>query len=274
MTTDDAAITPARGRWPRRGHHDASHSGCPDRRRRQAWRAAAVGSICLLALAAGGCSGETGPGTPLPGDPAPAPGRPGEPGLSDPRQGPPGSADPDAVAPAPPRVGDPAPPLDLSWLGDGPPPLPSLRWDDLRGQVVILDFWATWCAPCIASVPHLNNLVEATRGRPVQIISVAYEPPAAVAAFLDQHPLRTLRAVDNNLATFRAYGAWSLPTTVLVNGEGRIAGVVHPESVTLEVIETLLAGRTPALDQAEPVPDPEGSEALFRRLLRTEETVW
>jgi hypothetical protein len=95
-----------------------------------------------------------------------------------------------------------------------------------------------------------------------------------VAGFLADHPLSTLVAVDNDLASFRAYGAWNLPTTVLVNGEGRIAGFVHPEAVTMEVLEEVLAGRIPDLEQAEPPADPEATEALFRRLLKAGDTIW
>ena len=172
-----------------------------------------------------------------------------------------------------PRRGDPAPALDLTWLGEEAQ-LPSLRWEDLRGTVVMLDFWATWCAPCVAAIPHLNDLTAGARGRPIHIISVAYEPAAEVSAFLAEHPLRTLVALDNDLATFRAYGAWTLPTTVLVDGKGRIAGVVHPEDVTLEVLEQVLAGRVPDLEQVQPPTDPAGTEALFRRLLKAGDTIW
>ncbi len=58
-----------------------------------------------------------------------------------------------------PEKGTPAPPLDsLQLLQD--PTGARADWASLKGKVVVLEFWATWCSPCVASLPHLNQLVE------------------------------------------------------------------------------------------------------------------
>ncbi len=47
---------------------------------------------------------------------------------------------------------------------------------DLKGKVVFLEYWATWCGPCVASIPHMNRLEEALKGEPVVFLSVTDEP--------------------------------------------------------------------------------------------------
>jgi thiol-disulfide isomerase/thioredoxin len=148
----------------------------------------------------------------------------------------------------------------------------SLAWDSLAGEVVILDFWATWCPPCIETFPHLNELVERFADEPVRFISISYETEESVLSFLDEHPLATTVALDNDFATFRAFVAWGIPNLVIVNRKGRIAGVIHPIDLTEDVIEEVLAGRIPAVQQAEAYPDPDGAEKLFRTLRAKSET--
>ena len=75
-------------------------------------------------------------------------------------------------------------------------------------------------------------------------------------------------------ATFRAFVAWGVPSVVLVNRKGVVAGVIHPSDLTEDVIEEVLAGRIPAVEQAEIYPDPDGAEKLFRSQREESETSW
>ena len=137
---------------------------------------------------------------------------------------------------------------------------------------MVLDFWATWCPPCIASVPHLNKLVSRFESEPVRFVSISYETEETVRGFLEEHPLETMVVLDNDFATFKSFAAWGVPNVVLVSRKGIIAGVIHPEDLSEEVIGDLLAGRIPAVKQAEAYPDPEGAEKLFRELREKSET--
>ena len=60
----------------------------------------------------------------------------------------------------------------------------------LRGQVVVLEFWATWCGPCVAEIPHLNQLADAFAGK-VQFIAIDDETSAMVRKFMTTHPMHS-----------------------------------------------------------------------------------
>ncbi|GIW74420.1 MAG: hypothetical protein KatS3mg103_0942 [Phycisphaerales bacterium] len=65
-------------------------------------------------------------------------------------------------------IGHPMPEMTITWSSD-----PSIRsFDDLKGKVVVLDFWATWCGPCIASFPKVQELKDHYAGKPVAIVGV------------------------------------------------------------------------------------------------------
>src|SRR6185437_7368319 len=81
------------------------------------------------------------------------------------------------------RSNQPAPALDLQQILRAPNGSRA-TWDALRGKVVVLEFWATWCPTCVKSIPHFNALVDELKDKPVQFISITDEDPATVRSFL------------------------------------------------------------------------------------------
>ena len=57
----------------------------------------------------------------------------------------------------------------------------------LKGKVVFLEFWATWCGPCVAGVPRTNRLLDSLKGEPVVFLAVTDEPADMIAAYLTPH---------------------------------------------------------------------------------------
>lgn len=87
-----------------------------------------------------------------------------------------------------PKVGDFPPLLSATALLQAPAGA-TLDAASLRGQVAVLEFWATWCGPCVAAVPHLNKLADQFKDKPVRFIAITAEAAAAVEPFLKRRPI-------------------------------------------------------------------------------------
>jgi uncharacterized protein (TIGR03435 family) len=140
-----------------------------------------------------------------------------------------------------PRVGEPGPPLTVGKLFQAPPDAQA----DLasqKGNVVVLEFWATWCAPCISAMPHINDLANKYRDKPVRFLSVSNEDAATVERFLGRGLLKTWVVADPSQETFRAYGIEFIPRTVVIDPEGKVAMIGGPHDLNERVLDAVLAG--------------------------------
>ena len=139
---------------------------------------------------------------------------------------------------------------------------------NLKGNVVLLDFWASWCAPCISAFPHMNDLAEKYTGRPLKIISITYEPAGKIMPLLEKKKLNTIIAIDNDFHTFRKFNAWAIPNIVMIGKDGKIAGRIHPNKLDEKVIDALLDGKMPDVEQTpENLFKPDEAEKYFRSTL-------
>ena len=118
-----------------------------------------------------------------------------------------------------PLVGKPAPEIALELL-DGT----NFKLSACKGQIVILDFWATWCGPCMETMPLLEEAMREFDATQVRLISVNLEEPADhIKSVLERHKLNVTVALDMDGVAARRYEANAIPQLVVVDKDGNIA---------------------------------------------------
>jgi len=96
------------------------------------------------------------------------------------------------------------------------------RIADFKGHYVLINLWATWCAPCVSELPALTKLQASVPGLKVVAVDVGHDKADVAAAFLKSHKVAQLGTfVDTDLALLHAFGAYGLPTTVLIDPTGK-----------------------------------------------------
>jgi thiol-disulfide isomerase/thioredoxin len=97
------------------------------------------------------------------------------------------------------------------------------RLADYRGKVVLVNFWATWCAPCREEMPSLERLRSSLEGRPFVVLAVNVAEGGRVAGdFMKAMPLGFTVLLDRDGSTTRAWGARILPATYVLGTGGEV----------------------------------------------------
>jgi peroxiredoxin len=119
------------------------------------------------------------------------------------------------------RLARPAPAFTLPTADGG-----TLALEELRGQVVLLNFWATWCEPCRAEMPELDTLAREFGPRGFQVVGIDVgERPDQVRQFAAELKIAFPLVLDTDGQVYPAYGVMGLPTSYLIDAEGRIRDV-------------------------------------------------
>ena len=116
---------------------------------------------------------------------------------------------------------DTAPDFSLTDVNTGK----SFTLASMRGKVVLVDFWATWCGPCRMAIPHLIDLQQQYKGKGLQVVGVSLDQqgPAVVKPFYQQWKMNYIVGVDDQGQVARQYGGIrSIPTAVLIDKHGKV----------------------------------------------------
>jgi len=93
---------------------------------------------------------------------------------------------------------------------------------DLRGKVVVLNFWATWCPPCVQEMPSLVAMQERLRER-VTVVAVSVDiDPAGYQRFIEDRKISLLTVRDADQKSNSLYGTYKFPETYIIDREGKI----------------------------------------------------
>ncbi|MBP6016040.1 MAG: TlpA family protein disulfide reductase [Candidatus Promineofilum sp.] len=143
-----------------------------------------------------------------------------------------------------PQAGDPAPDFELP-TPDGA----TLRLSDYRGRPVILNFWATWCAPCRLEMPELQRAQTefdaASADGPIVLTINQGDSAERVDEFFAEVGLTLTALLDDDVAVGAAYGAFFLPTTILIGPDGTVTAV-HRGMISRDQLDRYLADMLPA----------------------------
>ena len=141
--------------------------------------------------------------------------------------------------PAVAETGRAAPDFLLRTLDGG-----ELRLSDLRGRVVLLNFWASWCQPCRSEMPEFVRLYTTQRDRGLEVVAVdLQEAPAPVQGFVDEFSMNFRVVFDRTGEVARTYRVNQLPVTLIIDRDGVIRaakyGPVTPEYLQQELAKVL-----------------------------------
>ena len=138
-----------------------------------------------------------------------------------------------AVADNPPLTGW----MEQFILNETPLPVPktamqngageTVTLNSFRGKVLLINFWATWCAPCIREMPSLDRLQAAMNGQNFQVIAINSDRQGSKVAqpFLEKLGIQHLDIfIDENMTIGRALGVKGLPASFLISADGRVLG--------------------------------------------------
>jgi thiol-disulfide isomerase/thioredoxin len=139
------------------------------------------------------------------------------------------------------KVGQKAPEIFITeWIKNTP------KSKDLSGKFVVIDFWATWCAPCLESMPHMNNIIDKNKSRTnLVFLALTDEKKPKVDWLLKRVPISAAVVSDNTRKTLDAFKIKNIPTCVVIDDNNEIKWIGHSAELTDEIIEKILSREDP-----------------------------
>jgi len=104
-----------------------------------------------------------------------------------------------------------------------------------------MEFWATWCPPCRASIAHLNELNKRYHDQGLQIVGITDEDKAVVESFRTQTPMNYAVALDKDQTLAREFQVQTIPQAWLLDRDGEVVWSGHPMELDQQIIDRVLS---------------------------------
>ena len=147
------------------------------------------------------------------------------------------------------KVNEKAPKINIThWIENVP------ERKDLSEKYIVLEFWATWCGPCIAAVPHLNEIQNEFNQKDLYYISITDEPVELVQRILKRIPFNSMVVTDSTKETQVNFGdgvkgLTAYPLTILINKQGMIKWIGEPKDLNNELMKKFLSDQDLKINQ-------------------------
>lgn len=113
-------------------------------------------------------------------------------------------------------------------------------WEPLEGKWVLLEFWTTWCAPCIKKLPEFNQMVKEMENENIEFISISPEKKSTIEKFLKRKSISGWIGVDADNDFLKALSIKSYPTTILVNPKGIIEAYIPTKNLNKKTLSNFI----------------------------------
>ncbi|MFN7494013.1 MAG: redoxin domain-containing protein [Cyclobacteriaceae bacterium] len=132
---------------------------------------------------------------------------------------------------------------------------------DFKGKVVVLDFWATWCSPCIKSLPELEAL-QTKYQSDLQVITITSDPAERIEKFLSKKALKLPVVIDEQGKLATVFPHRTIPHTIVIDKSGIVRAITSSSQITEEIINKVINGQEVNITEKKEVMDFDPSKPL------------
>ncbi len=110
--------------------------------------------------------------------------------------------------------------------------------ESLAGKVIFIEFWGTWCPPCVASMPEVQRIHERYSSRGLKVLAITNEPASVLEPFLAKNGYTFTVGSDPQERVVGAYGIHAFPTAFVIGKDGNVAGISRPFDLGAQAVAT------------------------------------